>query len=325
MSDSENIIPSHILNPGHVKHLEAITSFDPSLITVDFLRQATSMPAGELPAVDVSVKQLEIPGEEGVINVDLYRPNCVKPSATIPVLIYIPGGGWCLPPQNMHSFTVSKLATESKCAVMFVNYSLSPEVKFPVALNQCFSVLTWILNTENASRISVDASRLAVAGDSAGGNLAAALMVLAKQHCIQNAVKYQLLFYPVLDATWNTESYREYGDKGYFSSLPIVKLFWEHYRSSEKDEENPLACPSKFKDEDLKGLPPAFIVTSHVDVLRDEAEEYARKLMIAGVPVSSMRVMHAMHGFLSVYSLLCEETFSVIDSSAGILRRLFGQ
>lgn len=150
-------------------------------------------------------------------------------------------------------------------------------------------------------------------------------IVLAKQRNLGHVIKRQLLFYPVLDAIWSTESYKEHGKKEYFSSLATVQLFWNNYKANDVDAKNPLACPLRSDVESLRGLPPTFVVTSHVDVLRDEGEEFARKLMLADVSVSSLRVMHAMHGFLSVYSLLCEETFNVIDVSAGILRRTFNQ
>lgn len=128
-----------------------------------------------------------------------------------------------------------------------------------------------------------------------------------------------------MDATWSTESYKEYGDKNYFSGLGFTQLMWKNYQPAEPESQNILACPSKATLHDLQGLPPAFIVTSHLDTLRDEAEAYGRQLMMANIPVSTMRVMHAIHGFLSVDALFCEETFNVIDASVGVLRRTFNQ
>lgn len=149
--------------------------------------------------------------------------------------------------------------------------------------------------------------------------------MLAKRHCVHQAIKRQILFYPILDATWSSESYKIYGDKNYFSSRFLNQLLWDNYKSSDADVQNVLACPARATIDELKEFPSAFIVTSEVDPLRDEAEEYSKKLLLAGVQVSSMRVLHAMHGFLSVPGLFCEESLNVIDAASGILRRTFAK
>ncbi|KAG0770136.1 hypothetical protein G6F16_011752 [Rhizopus arrhizus] len=315
---SENTIPPYLLTPSHDNYLKALPPIDMSLLTIDILRKVYPKQSSDIfPKVDVLEEKVQIPAKnkEGVVYVDIYKPKNTKSDGPLPVLLFLPGGGWCVQPLAIHSFVASKLSNESQCAVVLVNYSLSPEVKFPVALEECFLVLQWILDTNNSKQLSIDPNRIAVAGDSAGGNLAAALT--------RHAIKRQILYYPILDATWSTESYKEYGDKNYFSSLDFTQLMWKNYQPAEPESQNILACPSKATFHDLQGLPPAFIVTSHLDTLRDEAEAYGRQLMMANVPVSTMRVMHAIHGFLSIDALFCEESFNVIDASVGVLRRTF--
>ncbi|RCH92439.1 hypothetical protein CU097_012559 [Rhizopus azygosporus] len=322
-----NEVPSHVLNPAHIQYMAAVPDVDPSLLTIDMIRKVVSgQPCPHEPKPEASIQSIQVPTDDGrSIKVDIYRPKDVLPETVLPTLVYLPGGGWCLPPQGCHYHIAPKLAIDGHCAVLLVNYSISPEVKFPVAANECFSVFNWVLNAENAKNIAVDPSRVVVAGDSAGGNLTVALTLLAKRHGVHQAIKRQMLFYPILDATWSSESYKIYGDKNYFSSRFLNQLLWDNYKSSDADVQNVLACPARVTVDELKEFPSAFIVTSEVDPLRDEAEEYSKKLLLAGVQVSSMRVLHAMHGFLSVPGLFCEESLNVIDAASGILRRTFAK
>ncbi|KAG1459469.1 hypothetical protein G6F56_006158 [Rhizopus delemar] len=319
-------IPSLQLNHVHSKSLESIPQIELADLPIDVIRQIFGQEKdADISDLAITVEKLQVPSSnEQAINVEVYRPKSAAPEAILPVLLYLPGGGWCLPRQGLHPFFVSKLAIEINCTVIFVNYLLSPEVKFPYALEECFTVLNWLLDTNNAKSLSIDPSRLALSGDSAGGNISAALTILAKQRGLGHAIKRQVLIYPSVDiARDNRESYKEIGPKGYFPSPKIVRKFWGDYTRSTDDDESPLACPLRATIDELRGLPSALIVTSNADVLRDEGEEYARKLLLADVPVSAFRTLHTLHGFVSVPSMLCEETLNVIDAAAGFIRRAF--
>ena len=183
---------------------------------------------------------------------------------------------------------------ELRAAIVFVNYTRSPEAKYPVSLEQAYAATKWV--AENGQSINVDPTRLAVAGDSAGGNLAAAVTLLAKERGGPN-IKFQLLCYPPTDASFDTPSYMEYQD-GFALTREGLKWYWDNYTTDSTNRKEPTLSPLRASIEQLKGLPPALIINAEFDPLRDEGEAYAHKLMEAGVVVSAVRYHGTIHGFL---------------------------
>jgi len=179
-------------------------------------------------------------------------------------------------------------------AIVFVKYSRSPEAKYPKALEEAYDATKWI--SENGKSLNLDPSRMAVIGDSVGGNLATAVTILAKERHGPK-IRYQVLFYPVTDANFDTESYRSF-QEGYFLTREAMKWFWESYISNKPDLKKPTVSPLLSSVEQFNGLPPALVITGEFDVLRDEGEAYARKMMEAGVNVTACRYQGTIHDFV---------------------------
>ena len=208
--------------------------------------------------------------------------------------MYLHGGGWVLGGSDTHDRLVRELANGAQAAIVFVNYTLSPEAKYPVSLEQAYAVTKWV--AENGQTINVNPSRIVVAGDSAGGTLAAAVTLLAKERGGPK-IMFQLLFYPVTDANFDTPSYMAYQD-GYFLTREGMKWFWDNYTTDGTNRKEPTVSPLQASIEQLKGLPPALIINGEFDVLRDEGEAYAHKLMEAGDPVRAVRYHGYIHDFV---------------------------
>lgn len=209
--------------------------------------------------------------------------------------MYFHGGGWVLGGPDTHDRLVRELANDAHAAIVFVNYTPSPEAKYPVPIEQAYAATKWV--AENGHTINVDSSRLAVVGDSVGGNMAAAITLLAKERGGVPKINYQVLFYPVTDANFVTPSYNAYQD-GYFLTRENMKWFWDNYTSNQTNRKEPTVSPLQASIEQLKGLPPALIINGEFDVLRDEGEAYARKLIEAGVPVTGVRYHGTIHDFV---------------------------
>ncbi|MDQ2686213.1 MAG: alpha/beta hydrolase [Thermoproteota archaeon] len=227
------------------------------------------------------------------ISIRIVRP-VDSANKTLPIIIYFHGGGWVLGGIDTHDRLVRELSNSINAGIVFVNYSRSPEAKYPVALEEAYDSLKWI--SENANSLSLDPTRLAVAGDSVGGNMATAVTMLAK---IRGGprILYQVLFYPVTNANFDTQSYQDYQD-GYFLTREAMKWFWDSYISNETDLKEPTVSPLLASTEQLSGLPSALVITGEFDVLRDEGEAYAHKLMDAGVRVTACRYHGTIHDFV---------------------------
>jgi acetyl esterase len=208
------------------------------------------------------------------------------------------------------------LANRAGCVVVSVDYRLSPEHKFPAPLDDCYAALQWV--ADNASSIGVDGSRLAVGGDSAGGNLSAVVALKARDQG-GPPLRYQMLIYPVTDHDYGTGSYQENGD-GYLLTKDMMVWFWDHYLRSPEDGANPLASP--LRADDLSGLPPAMVVTGEFDPLRDEGEAYAQRLRQAGVPVNHKRYEGQIHAFFQMPGLF-PQALVAADAAAAELRKAF--
>ncbi|MFF7359630.1 alpha/beta hydrolase fold domain-containing protein [Streptomyces sp. NPDC008125] len=230
------------------------------------------------------------------------RARIVKPAGTdgvLPVILYIHGAGWVFGNAHTHDRLVRELAVGARAAVVFPEYDLSPEARYPVAIEQNYTVARWIV--EQGATKGLDAARLAVVGDSVGGNMAAALTLMAKERGDVPLVQ-QVLFYPVTDANFDTASYHQFAT-GYFLRRDGMQWFWDQYTTDEAERAQITASPLRATTEQLAGLPSALIITGEADVLRDEGEAYANKLREAGVPVTAVRIQGIIHDFVMLNTL----------------------
>jgi acetyl esterase len=249
----------------------------------------------KLPA-DIEEKVLPV-GPTGEISVRIYRPQGSK--GILPVAMYFHGGGWVLGSKNTHDRLLRDLVNGANAAFVFVNYTPSPEAQFPVPIEQDYGATKYI--AEHGSEFGLDTNRLAIVGDSVGGNMVAAVTQLAKERK-GPAIRYQVLFYPVTDANMNTNSYNEFAD-GPWLTKRAMEWFWDAYAPNKQDRKKTTASPLAATIEQLKGLPPALIIVDENDVLRDEGEAYARKLMQAGADVTAVRVLATFHDFAMLNGL----------------------
>jgi acetyl esterase len=249
-------------------------------------------PVKKLPA---DIENRTIPGgPNGTdISIQIVRPPNSS-NDTLPVVMYFHGGGWVLGGFDTHERLLREIVNGANAAIVFVNYTRSPEAMYPVPLEQAYAATKWV--AENGQTINVNSSRLAVAGDSVGGNMAAAVTMLAKERG-GPPIKFQVLFYPVTDANFDTPSYLKYQDE-YWLTREAMKWFWDNYASNQTNRKEPTVSPLQASIEQLNGLPPALVITGEFDVLRDEGEAYAHKLIEAGVPVTGVRFHGTIHDFV---------------------------
>jgi acetyl esterase len=236
-------------------------------------------------------------GPTGNVKVRVVKP--VAATGTLPVILYLHGAGWVFGNAHTHDRLVRELAVGSNAAVVFPEYDLSPEVRYPVAIEQSYAVAQWV-TTEGAAN-GLDSSRLAIAGDSVGGNLSAALTLIAKERGDVTFIQ-QVLFYPVTDASFDTPSYQQFAT-GYFLRRDGMQWFWDQYTTDATERAQITASPLRATIEQLTGLPPALVITGEADVLRDEGEAYANKLRAAGVPVTAVRFQGIIHDFVMLNAL----------------------
>jgi acetyl esterase len=262
-----------------------------------------------------SAEDRTVPGPAGPIPVRIYTPT--GGAAPRPALVYLHGGGWVLGDLAMVDAICRAVANRAECVVVSVDYRMAPEHKFPAPLDDCFAVVTWV--AEHAAEIGADADRLAVGGDSAGGNLSAAVALRARDEG-GPALRLQLLVYPVTDHSFDTVSYKE-NSEGYLLTKDMMVWFWDHYLANPSDGDNPLASPLRAKD--LAGLPPAHVFTAEFDPLRDEGEAFAARLVGAGVAVSHTRYDGQIHGFWTMLAVMPAATTAADEASAA-LRKAFG-
>jgi acetyl esterase len=254
----------------------------------------SGLQAGPVKKLPADIDNRTIPGgPTGEISIQIVRPPS-SINETLAVVMYFHGGGWVLGGADTHDRLVRELANSAHAAIVFVNYTPSPEAKYPIPLEQAYAATKWV--TENSQTINVNSSRLAVVGDSVGGNMATAVTLLAKERGGPK-INFQVLFYPVTDANFDTPSYIAY-QEGYFLTREAMKWFWDNYTSNQTNRKKPTVSPLQASIEQLKGLPPALIINGEFDVLRDEGEAYAHKLIEAGVPVTGLRYHGTIHDFV---------------------------
>ena len=253
--------------------------------------------AAPIDKLAVDDRWITVAAEVGDVRVRIVKP--VGEIEMLPTVLYIHGGGWILGNAGTHDRLVRELAVGANAAIVFVDYDRAPEARYPVALEQAFAVARWVASQGDTE--GLDASRLAVAGDSVGGNMTAALTILAKQRGGVTFV-HQSLYYPVTDAAQNTASYSEFAD-GPFLTARAMAWFWDAYLPDVTKRAEITASPLRASLEDLAGLPEAFVIVDENDVLRDEGEAYARRLVEAGVRTTSVRYNGTLHDFMMLNPL----------------------
>jgi acetyl esterase/lipase len=243
----------------------------------------------ELSGVTVEEKTIQASGQS--IPLTIVRPEGAK--GELPVFMFFHGGGWVLGDYPTHARLIRDLVVNSGAVAVYVGYTPSPEAKYPTAIDQAYAATQWV--GEHGKEIKVDASRLAVAGNSVGGNMAAVVALKAKEAGTPR-LRFQLLLWPVTDASFETVSYNRFA-QGHFLTKPMMQWFWDSYTTSPQQRAERFASPLQASLEQLKDLPPALIQTAEFDVLRDEGEAYARKLDAAGVTVTAARYNGMIHDF----------------------------
>jgi acetyl esterase len=276
-------------------------------------------------SVDVCKEPVEIEnrtisgGPMGTISLRIVRPQETH-NRFLPAILYIHGGGWVMGDQETHDRLVRELANGAQATVVFVDYLRSPEAKYPIAIEQAYSALEWM--AEDGDLLNIDPNRIAIVGDSVGGNMAAAVTLLAKERGGPKLVQ-QVLFYPVTDAGMDTASYRQFGEGGYWLTKAAMQWFWDAYVAADK-RQLPTVSPLQASIEQLRGLPPALIIVGENDVLRDEGEAYAHKLQLAGVPVTAVRELGTIHDFVMLNALAeTPATRAAIVQATAQLRCIF--
>jgi len=305
------------LDPEAKAVLESLSGgeeVDPFTLPHTLVREGFSALAGLTEGPEVAkVETREMDGPAGKIRVRIYWPAGNGPK---PGLVFFHGGGFVVCDLDSHDATCRELANGADCVVVSVDYRLAPEAKFPAAPEDCYAATQWV--SREADQLGIDATRIAVAGDSAGGNLAAVVALMSRDRGGPSLV-HQLLIYPVTDNRFDTTSYKDNGS-GYFLSANMMRWFWHHYLESEADGENPLASPLRAGD--LSGLPPATVLTAQYDPLRDEGRAYAKRLEEAGVATTHTDYPGVFHGFLGMTAQI-PRARQAVDESCAALRKAF--
>ncbi|XQE68037.1 alpha/beta hydrolase [Pseudomonas sp. P3C3] len=273
------------LEAGGGKPLETLSPQDARAVLVG----AQASVKVDLSGVTVSEKTIEASGQS--IPLTIVRPEGVQ--GDLPVFMFFHGGGWVLGDYPTHARLIRDLVVHSGAVAVYVGYTPSPEAQYPTAIDQAYAATRWV--GEHGKEIQVDSSRLAVAGNSVGGNMAAVVALKAKEAGTPK-LSFQLLLWPVTDANLETASYNQFA-QGHFLTKPLMKWFWDNYTTDPKQRAERFASPLQATTEQLKGLPPALVQTAEFDVLRDEGEAYARKLDAAGVTVTAVRYNGMIHDY----------------------------
>jgi len=262
------------------------------------------------------VENRTIPGPATDIPVRIFTP---KGDGPFPALVYFHGGGWVLGSLDSWDAATRMLTNAVECVTVSVDYRLAPEHKFPKPVEDCYAATQWV--AENAASIGGDPSRIAIGGDSAGGNLTAAVALMAREHG-KPRLAFQLLVYPVTDAAMDTPSMTKECADGYFLTREMMAWFWKQYARDAGDRAHPYASP--LRAQNLRGLPPALVLTAEFDPLRDEGEAYGARLREAGVPVTVSRYDGTIHGFFLMPSVL-DQGKKGFAEAVSALRAAFGK
>jgi acetyl esterase/lipase len=276
------------------------------------LDDVQAAPIDKLPVDD---RWITVPAEVGAVRVRIIRPP--DAGGTLPVILYMHGGGWVLGNADTHDRLVRELAVGTGAAVVFVEYDRSPEAHYPVAIEQGYATAQWIVREGDANQL--DPERIAIAGDSVGGGMTAALALMANERGDVRFVQ-QSMYYPVTDAAMDTGSYEQFAE-GYFLTAKAMAWFWDAYLPDRERRSEPFASPLRASDEQLEGLPPAFVIVDEADVLRDEGEAYAARLRAAGVAITTVRYDGITHDFMMLNSLSgTHATRAAVAQAISVLR-----
>lgn len=301
-----------VLNSDTGKPMEQLSPVDARAV----LTGAQSSVKVDLTGITVTEKTINQDGQS--VNLHIVKP--ANSEGILPVFMFFHGGGWVLGDFPTHERIVRDLVVESGAAAVFVNYTPSPEAHYPVAINQAYTATKWV--AEHGEEIGVDGKRLAVVGNSVGGNMTTVVALMAKDKKGPE-IKLQVLFWPVTDANFETESYNQFAT-GRFLTKNMMRWFWDNYLPDLNTRKEIYASPLQATIEQLKGLPPALVQTAENDVLRDEGESYARKLDEAGVKVTATRYNGMIHdwGLLNPLSNVPGSKSSMLQAAAELKKAL---
>jgi acetyl esterase len=310
--------PPVVLEPESQAFVEA-TSTPPflyELTPAEARKVLDDVQAAPIDKLPVDERWITVPAEAGDVRVRIVRPPDAE--GTLPVFLYMHGGGWVLGNAATHDRLVRELAVGTGTAVAFVEYDRSPEAHYPVAIEQGYATAKWIVREGAANQLDPD--RMAIAGDSVGGGMTAALVLMANERGDVRFVQ-QSMYYPVTDAAMDTGSYGQFAE-GYFLTAKAMAWFWDAYLPDLERRSEPFASPLRATDDQLEGLPPAFVIVDEADVLRDEGEAYAARLRAAGVPVTTVRYDGITHDFMMLNPLSgTHATRAAVAQAIAVLRQ----
>ena len=296
-----------------LEQLAALDTPDFTTLEPEVVRQLSIVPPLAAPLPVARVEDRTLPGPDGQIPVRIYTPEGTGP---LPGLVFFHGGGFVICDLDSHDGVCRALCNAGGCVVVSVDYRLAPEAKYPAAPEDCYAATRWV--AEKGAEIGVDTDRVAVGGDSAGGNLSAVVSLMARDRG-GPSLRHQLLVYPVTDFSFDTPSYLENAE-GYLLTRAMMQWFWGHYLADSRQGSDAYASPLRAGS--LAGLPPAHVVTAEFDPLRDEGEAYAERLRQAGVDVAQRRYDGVIHGFFTMFETIdCGRT--AIDEAGRQLRAAF--
>jgi acetyl esterase/lipase len=312
---------SPALEPATQKFIDSLAGSTPIYkVTPDAARKVLhDAQSGPVTLAKVSVEDRTLAvGPKGQTRIRVIRPEGAQ--GTLPVIVYFHGAGWVMGDTTTHDRLVRQLAVGANAVVVFVDYDRSPEARYPIAIEEDYAVTKYV--AEHPQEFNVDASHLAIAGDSVGGNMTAVVSLLAKERK-GPAITAQLLFYPVTDASMNNGSYKTFAN-GPWLTQPAMAWFWNAYLPDVKARKDIHVSPLNARVDQLRGLPQALVITDENDVLRDEGEAYARKLIEAGVPVTATRYLGTIHDFVMLNALGdTPAAKAAIEQSTKFLRNAF--
>jgi acetyl esterase len=294
-----NTLTPVVLEPASQAFVEATATppFLYELTPAEARKVLDDVQAAPIDKLPVDERWITVPADVGDVQVRIVHPAGAE--GTLPAILYMHGGGWVLGNADTHDRLVRELAVGARAAVVFVEYDRSPEARYPVAIEQGYATAQWIAREGAAN--GLDPERIAVAGDSVGGGMTAALALMAGDRGDVHFV-HQSMYYPVTDAAMDTGSYDQFAE-GYFLTAKAMAWFWDAYAPDIDRRAEPYASPLRASDEQLAGLPPAFLIVDEADVLRDEGEAYAGRLRATGVAVTTVRYDGITHDFMMLNPL----------------------
>jgi len=300
------------LNSSGAKPIEQLSPQDARQVLTD----AQNSVHVDLSGIETSEKVIDVEGRE----LKLYIVKPAGVATKLPVFMFFHGGGWVLGDYPTHERLVRDLVVESGAMAVFPEYTRSPEAQYPTAIHQAYAATQWV--SEHGGDIGADGRKLAVVGNSVGGNMAAVVSLMAKDKGGPR-ITFQALLWPVTDANFDTASYRELSE-GYFLTRNMMIWFWDNYTQDTAQRRETYASPLQAPTDSLQGLPPALVQTAHSDVLRDEGEAYARKLNQAGVDVIAVRYNGLIHdwGLLNPIATVPEVRTAITQVATELKKRL---